>query len=231
MIFNKQGATIRKFKFYFQGQEIEIVKQYTYLEYAFIPSDNKHQGIENLINKVKESGFILQQFLYKSEGKTVNTYLTDTTIKPVLLYPCESWGALKDQNNLSKIEKFHLSLCKQILGIKNNTSSSKVLGKLGRFPFRITIETQFFKYLQRIPFVKKNCYLRKAFNEELELANRRINKYDNIRRKAFNDINEVDNIKLQIGNKVEKLKLFFAEGSLKTYNIFGQYLMTVFESG
>ena len=26
------------------------------------------------------------------------------------------------------------------------------------------------------------------------------NKYDNIQRKAFNDINEVDNIKLQIGN-------------------------------
>ena len=44
------------------------------------------------------------------------------------------------------------------------------------------------------------------------------NKYDNIRRKAFNDINEVDNIKLQIGNKVEKLKLFFAGGSLKALN-------------
>ena len=33
-------------------------------------------------------------------------------------------------------------------------------------------------------------------------------KYDKVRRKAFNDINEVDNIKLQIENKIEKLKLF-----------------------
>ena len=41
MIFNKQGATIRKFKFYFQGQEIEIVKQYTYLGFTFIPSGKK----------------------------------------------------------------------------------------------------------------------------------------------------------------------------------------------
>ena len=57
------------------------------------------------------------------------------------------------------------------------------------------------------------------------------NKYDNIRRKAFNDINEVDNIKLQIGNKVEKLKFFFAtEGSLKALNIFGQFLMRGLES-
>ena len=45
---------------------------------------------------------------------------------------------------------------------------------------------------------------------------------------------EVDNSKLQIGNKIEieieKLKLFFAEGSLKALNIFGQFLMRAFES-
>ena len=68
---------------------------------------------------------------------------------------------------MSNIQKFHLSLCKQILGVKNNTSSSKVLGELGRFLLRITIETQLFKYLPRITFVKEDCYLRKAFNEEL----------------------------------------------------------------
>ena len=56
------------------------------------------------------------------------------------------------------------------------------------------------------------------------------NKYDNIRSEAFNDINEVDNIKLQIRNKVEELKLLSAEGSLKALNIFGQFLIRSFES-
>ena len=56
------------------------------------------------------------------------------------------------------------------------------------------------------------------------------NKYDKIRSKVINNINGVDNIKLQIGYKVEKVKLFFAEGSLKALNIFGQFLMTAFES-
>ena len=32
--FNKQGATISEFKFYFQGKEIEIVKQYTIYIYT-----------------------------------------------------------------------------------------------------------------------------------------------------------------------------------------------------
>ena len=42
MIFNKQGATLRKF--YFQEQEIEIVKQHIYLGFSFIKSGKKHQN-------------------------------------------------------------------------------------------------------------------------------------------------------------------------------------------
>ena len=44
------------------------------------------------------------------------------------------------------------------------------------------------------------------------------------------DINEVDNVKLLIGNKTENLKLFFFEGSLKAVDIFGQFLLKTFES-
>ena len=83
-------------------------------------------------------------------------------IKPLdcFIYSCESWGT-------PKTKRPHLSLCKYILGVKNNSNNSEVLGELGRFPFRISIETQLFKYLQRIPSVKEDCYLHKAFNEEL----------------------------------------------------------------
>ena len=76
MIFNKQGATIRKFKFYFQGQEVEKVKQYPYLGFTFIASWNKHQG-------------------FKSRGLCFkDTYLSliDTFIKSFAFYDCESWG-------------------------------------------------------------------------------------------------------------------------------------------
>ena len=59
MIFNKQGATIRKFNLYFQGQEIKVVKQYTYLGFTFIPSRKKHQGIKNLKKKRKSYGFYI----------------------------------------------------------------------------------------------------------------------------------------------------------------------------
>ena len=44
------------------------------------------------------------------------------------------------------------------------------------------------------------------------------NKYDNIQRKAFNDINEMDNIKLQIGK--ESLQRFFESS---------QYIRTILD--
>ena len=70
-------------------------------------------------------------------------------------------GDRKNQNNLSKIEKFHLSSCKQRLGVKITQAVQKCWEKL------LTIETKLFKYLQRIPLVKEDCYLPKAFNGKL----------------------------------------------------------------
>ena len=44
-------------------------------------------------------------------------------------------------------------------------------------------------------------YEKKEIEREIQITFS-CNKHDNIRKKAFNDINAVDNIKLQIGNKV-----------------------------
>ena len=63
--------------------------------------------------------------------------------------------------------------------------------------------------LQEEMKICKNCE-KKEKEDEIHIIFS-CNKYDNIRRKAFNDINEVDNIKLQIGNKVEKLKTFLCQ--------------------
>ena len=70
------------------------MKEYTYLGFKFIPSGKKHLGIENLINKAKKSWFILHRFLYKSEGKTPNTYLnlTDTTLSQLYFMLAKAGG-------------------------------------------------------------------------------------------------------------------------------------------
>lgn len=64
-----------------------------------------------------------------------------------------------------KVKQFHVSLCKQIIGVTKTTSNKNVLAELCRFLFKIYIETQMFKYLQRFRFLEEITYLRKAINE------------------------------------------------------------------
>ena len=59
--------------------------------------------------------------LPKSKEKTIDIYLIliDSLIKPVILYACDCWGdSLKKDCFTNKIEKFYVSICKQLLGVK-----------------------------------------------------------------------------------------------------------------
>lgn len=172
MIFNKAGATIKKHKFNFQGNILDSVNQYTYLGFVFIPSGKMHTGIEHLINKAKKAWFSIQKSLMKSKEKTVHTYtkLIDSVIKPVLLYACEVWGDLPSKKLYeNKVERFHLSMCKQVLGINKRANNVSTLSELGRYPLYKDIETQIFKYFQRFIHIEKDRFSYKAFQEQCSL--------------------------------------------------------------
>ena len=110
----------------------------------------------------------------------------------------------------------------------HNFNNRNAIMKIRLSSHNFTINTTKWYNLQEDIKICKN-FEKKEIENEIRIIFS-CNKYDNIRRKAFNDINEVDSIKLQIGNKVKKLKLFFAAGSLKALNIFRQFLMRGFES-
>ena len=74
MVFRKQGSTVKE-KSYSQGKEIEIVEQYTYLEFTLIPSSKKHKDIENFLKKASKVWLAIQRALFKSKKKTLDTYL------------------------------------------------------------------------------------------------------------------------------------------------------------
>ena len=109
----------------------------------------------------------------------------------------------------------------------NNFNNRNAITKIRLSSHNFAINTTKWYNLQEGMKICKNCEKKEIENEIHIIFS--CNKYDNIRKKAFNNINEVDNIKLQIGNKTEKLKIFFAEGSLKALNIFRQLLITAFE--
>ena len=88
----------------------------------------------------------------------------DHTIKPILLYGCDVWGAFnpfasrfrngiiscdKIFSNLVS-EKLHLKFCKKILGTHKKSSNIAVLSELGRFPLHFDIVKCLLKFWHRL---------------------------------------------------------------------------------
>ena len=61
-------------------------------------------------------------------------------------------GAIAIKKSKIPVEQYHVSLCKQVLGIRKAASNIQVLAELHRLPFKTYTETQMFKYLQRLPY-------------------------------------------------------------------------------
>ena len=53
--------------------------------------------------------------------------------------------------------------------------------------------------------------------------------YNALRQHTFKGIKAIDNIELDTGNKLQKLKILLSDGSLKSLNIFGKYIYGIFE--
>jgi hypothetical protein len=68
---------------------------------------------------------------------TIQLYLFDKMVKPILLYGCEIWGF----SNNDIIEKVHLIFCKLLLHLKSSKPSYMIYGELGRYPLEIDIKS------------------------------------------------------------------------------------------
>ena len=70
----------------------------------------------------------------------------EKTIEPILLYRAEIWGA----DNTAIIERYHLKVIKQILGLSPSTPTYMILGEIGKLPLRHTIEKLMLKFWYRL---------------------------------------------------------------------------------
>ena len=175
MIFNKQGSLIKKHIFYYKKKIIENVKEYKYLGFTFSCSGSDKIGISNLLKQAKKAWYAIRQLLWKSVSKNIRTYLHlfDTQVKPIILYGGEAWGgSLIDDENMnnilrkSDIEKFHISVLKQLLGVHKRTTNIAMLLETGRHPIALTVHLQSIKYFLRLQSLKKGSLLNIYYENE-----------------------------------------------------------------
>ena len=174
MIFNKSGKKLKSQKFFLNKSPLQNVTQYKYLGFIIAASGTYSHGIKNLADRAKRAWFAIYSILAKSKNKAIKTYVTlfEHVVKPVLMYGCEIWGVtIKNDKDVSEIggeiwERFHLRVCKNILGVHKSTSNIAVLSEIGRYPISHDIHKQMVKYLLRFEEMAENRLAKKTYEEQ-----------------------------------------------------------------
>ena len=167
MIFNKTGRLLRN-KFYLGDTELENVRSYKYLGFLFSPSGEINSGLQDLRDRALKAFMKLKIQMGTSFNQNIDITLKliDSLIKPILLYSSDFWGCLKLPKD-NPIEKLHISMYKQILGVQKQTTNIGVLLELGRIPLEIFARKMSIKNWERIRLNQANDFLLASYNDAM----------------------------------------------------------------
>ena len=112
----------------YNGEEFEIVKQFSYLGIVFTSGGSCHETKKNLAGQALKAIFAMNKYLYKF---THILNLLDKLILHILNYGSEVWGFHK----APAIESVHLQCCKKLLGVKQSTQNDFIYDELGKIDF------------------------------------------------------------------------------------------------
>ena len=135
MVFRKAGRLSQRDRWYYNGQELEVVKSFKYLGLLLTSGGSFMETQRTLANQAMKAVFRVKQYMSKFVNVTpkVWLHLFDVFIAPILNYGAEVWGFHSAQN----IERVHTKYCKNILHVKWNTVNALVYGELGRTEMRV----------------------------------------------------------------------------------------------
>ena len=156
-IFRKGGILPRSLAFYYNGQQLEIVKNFKYLGIVFTAGGSFAEAQNSLAGQAQKAIFKLNKYLYKFIYITPKhkLELLDKLITPILIYGCEIWG-FKQAN---VIERVHLQFYKRLLGVKKSTQNDFVYGELGRTTLITKRFVSIIKYWFKILRSSENKYI------------------------------------------------------------------------
>ena len=167
--------------FTYMGNSLQCVKEYTYLGIPFTPSGLFNRARETMQQKGQKAYYSMKS-LVNIDNTDIPTMLHcfDATVKPVLMYGSEVWGAnlikphikncsLEQSYDNSYTSKVELKFYKNLLQVRRNTSSIAVRGELGRYPIDIDILESMLKFWVRGQRLEENCLVKKAFKENIAL--------------------------------------------------------------
>lgn len=162
IVFRKGGNLDRSAKFSFNGEQIEIIKSFSYLGIIFTQGGSFSETQAHLAEKAQKAIFKLNKYLYNFPNVSIKHRLDlfDKLILPILNYACEVWGFHKACN----VERIHTQYCKRILNVKLCTQNDFVYGVLGRYDLMYTRCIRIVKYWLKILCCADKKYCKIVYN-------------------------------------------------------------------
>lgn len=176
MVSRKGGILPRDLKFYYNNQEIEIVRSFSYLGIVFTPGGSFSTAQTTLSGQTQKAVFKLSSYLYGFSDISPRHVLDlfDKLVSPILNYGSEVWGFCK----ANQVERVHLQFCKQLLGVKQSTQNTFIYGTLGRIIYQTRRHFIILKYWLKVVAKNENKYVTFIYNmmlRDIENDGRKIN--------------------------------------------------------
>ena len=157
-------------KFSIDGENLEIVDSYKYLGHVISNSLKTHNTMyDHLATQSQRAMHALKERIKSTVGylpPKISLKMFDTHILPILDYNSEIWFPNKE---IDVLERIQLKFLKNLLGVRNQTSSVAVLADTGRFPLIYRQQASAIKYWDRLK--SENCplLLRKCYDVQVSL--------------------------------------------------------------
>ena len=148
MVFRKGGFLGKHEKWHLDGNNIEVVNEYTYLGYTFTTKMSVTKGVDVLAAKGKRACVECVRYIGKLSEISKKCFfkIFDTQVQPVILYSAEIWGL----HRLSNVERVHTFACKRYLNVPLKVPNKFVYGETGRYPLYVNSAVRCIRYWLRI---------------------------------------------------------------------------------
>ena len=163
VVFRNGGVLRENDKWFYHGNEIEVVNEFNYLGLLFNYNGKFSKTQKHAADQGRKANFALSAKLM-NHCFNVETQLSvfDTYVNSILNYGSEVWGLHKAPD----VEKVHSSFCKTLLGVKKSTTNDLVYFELGRLPLYISRKLRIIKYWLKLR-KSENCILKACLAQRI----------------------------------------------------------------
>ena len=146
MIFGKVPMKDRNSQFNFNGNLIEITKEYKYLGCIFQNKVNVFkEHMTTALTKASRATYQVQNYCKPlgSPPPEIAIKRFNSTVAPIIEYGSEVWSA---GINTDPVDTFQVKFIKRALKLRPQTSTLAVLGEVGEYPLSIRLALRVIKY-------------------------------------------------------------------------------------